>query len=219
MLLIPNALCWSSRKCNCACALPAEVQLRLCVTRRSWQKLFAGKNFVKKMVTAQTQLRSHNEQQRAFGNSNICKIIVFLWMYLSKFHTDSEYSKKKIEISIFWKIILVIICICQPWGDRYANLAHAHCIGTEFAMSLCSSFSALHQCITRVSQRNGKPVNNLLTTHASLGNLYYLEATRFYVCSSRNRERVPRMGKFKFKFWWKNVNLVVTYLEIESWDL
>ena len=45
MLLIPNALCWSSRMCNCACALPAEVQLRLRVTRRSWQKLFAGKNF------------------------------------------------------------------------------------------------------------------------------------------------------------------------------
>ena len=72
MLLIPNALCWSSRKCNCACALPAEVQLRLRVTRRSWQKLFAGKNFVKILVTAQTQLRSYSEQQRAFGNSNIC---------------------------------------------------------------------------------------------------------------------------------------------------
>ena len=72
MLLIPNALCWSSRKCNCACALPAEVQLRLRVTRRSWQKLIAGKNFVKILVTAQTQLRSYSEQQRAFGNSNIC---------------------------------------------------------------------------------------------------------------------------------------------------
>ena len=72
MLLIPNALCWSSRKCKCACALPAKVQLRLRVTRRKWQKLFAGKNFVKILVTAQTQLRSHSEQQRAFGNSNIC---------------------------------------------------------------------------------------------------------------------------------------------------
>ena len=72
MLLIPNALCWSSRKCNCACALPAEVQLRLRVTHRSWQKLFAGKNFVKILVTAQTQLCSYSEQQRAFGNSNIC---------------------------------------------------------------------------------------------------------------------------------------------------
>ena len=72
MLLIPNALCWLSRKCNRACALPAEVQLRLRVTRRSWQKLFAGKNFVKILVTAQTQLRSYSEQQRAFGNSNIC---------------------------------------------------------------------------------------------------------------------------------------------------
>ena len=69
--IIANALCWSSRKCNCACALPAEVQLRLGVTRRSWQKLFAGKNFVKILVTAQTQLRLYGEQQRAFGNSNI----------------------------------------------------------------------------------------------------------------------------------------------------
>ena len=49
-----------------------KVQLRLRVTRRSWQKLFAGKNFVKILVTAQTQLRSCSEQQRAFGNSNIC---------------------------------------------------------------------------------------------------------------------------------------------------
>ena len=72
MFLIPNALCWSSRMYNCACTLPAEVQLRLRVTRRSWQKLFAGKNFVKLLVTAQTQLRSYSEQQRAFGKSNIC---------------------------------------------------------------------------------------------------------------------------------------------------
>ena len=70
--------CWSSRKCNCACELPAEVQLRLRVTRRSWQKLFAGKNFVKILVTAQTQLRSFSEQQRAFGNSNICNWTIFL---------------------------------------------------------------------------------------------------------------------------------------------
>ena len=80
ILLIPNALCWSfqdaaSWKCNCAWALPAEVQLRLRVTRRSWQKLFAGKNFVKLLVTAQTQLRSYSEQQRAFGNSNICNCL------------------------------------------------------------------------------------------------------------------------------------------------
>ena len=72
MLLIPNALCWSSQKCNCACALPAEVQLRLRVTRRNWKKLFAGKNFLTILVTVQTQLRSYSEQQRAFGNSNIC---------------------------------------------------------------------------------------------------------------------------------------------------
>ena len=59
-----------------------KMQLRLRVTRRSatalarypqkLQKLFAGKNLVKILVTAQTQLRSYSEQQRAFGNSNIC---------------------------------------------------------------------------------------------------------------------------------------------------
>ena len=63
-----------------------KVQLRLCVTRRSatalarypqkLAKLFAGKNFVKILVTAQTQLRSYSEQQRAFGNSNICNSAV-----------------------------------------------------------------------------------------------------------------------------------------------
>ena len=51
-----------------------KVQLRLRVTRRSatalactrrsWQKLFAGKNLVKSLVNAQTQLRSYSEQQR-----------------------------------------------------------------------------------------------------------------------------------------------------------
>ena len=77
LLLIPKAFCWSSRKCNCACALPAEVQLPLRVTRTCWQKLFAGKNFLKILETAQTQLRSYSEQQRAFGNSNICN-----WMMI-----------------------------------------------------------------------------------------------------------------------------------------
>ena len=81
MLLIPNALCWSSRKCNCTCALRAEVQLCLRVTRKSWQKLFAGKNFVKILVTVQTQFRSHSEQQRAFGNSNICHCYVMYTAY------------------------------------------------------------------------------------------------------------------------------------------
>ena len=42
-----------------------KVQLRLRVTRRSWQKLFASKNFVTILVAAQTQLRSYSEQQRA----------------------------------------------------------------------------------------------------------------------------------------------------------
>ena len=87
MLLIPNALCWSSRKCNCACALPAEVQLRLRVTRRSWQKLFAGKYFVKILVTAQTQLRSYSEQQRAFGNSNICNSRFFFFKSILRLYS------------------------------------------------------------------------------------------------------------------------------------
>ena len=62
-----------------------KVQLRLRVTRKSatalarylqkLAKLFAGKNFVKNLVTAQTQLRSYSEQQRAFGNSNICNYL------------------------------------------------------------------------------------------------------------------------------------------------
>ena len=86
-----NALCWSSQKCNCAWALPAEVQLRLGVTRRSWQKLFAGKNFVKVLVTAQTQLRSYSEQQRAFGNSNICN-----WRYLGFCQPHTETNANKI---------------------------------------------------------------------------------------------------------------------------
>ena len=60
-----------------------KVQLCLRATRRSAtalvryphklaKKLYAGKNFVKNLVTAQTQLRSYSEQQRVFGNSNIC---------------------------------------------------------------------------------------------------------------------------------------------------
>ena len=88
MLLIPNALCRSSRKCNCACALPAEVQLRLHVTRRSWQKLSAGKNFLKILVTAQTQLHSYSEQQRAFGNSNICNWHAEQLHYVSKSYVE-----------------------------------------------------------------------------------------------------------------------------------
>ena len=64
-----------------------KVQLRLRVTRSSatalacypqkLAKLFVGNNFVKILVTAQTQLRSYSEQQRAFGNSNICNCTIF----------------------------------------------------------------------------------------------------------------------------------------------
>ena len=64
--------------------LPAEVQLHLRVTRRSWQKLFAGKNFVKILVTAQTQLHSYSEQQRAFGNSNICNSVAIHILFKQK---------------------------------------------------------------------------------------------------------------------------------------
>ena len=109
MLLIPNALCWSSRKCNCACALPAEVQLRLRVTRRSWQKLFAGKNFVKILVTAQTQLRSYSEQQRAFGNSNICNCFSFslswpfkLRRFFRLFMKDQNFLLDSAQVSLIY---------------------------------------------------------------------------------------------------------------------
>ena len=99
MLLIPNALCWSSRKCNCACALPAEVHLRLCVTHRSWQKLFTGKIFVKMLVTVQTQLRSYSEQQRAFGNSIICNWDSFIWVCNSR-AVISEYKTTRVFFPI-----------------------------------------------------------------------------------------------------------------------
>ena len=57
---------------KCPLLIIPKVQLCLRVTRRSWQKLFASKNLVKILVTAQTQLHSYSEQQRAFGISNIC---------------------------------------------------------------------------------------------------------------------------------------------------
>ena len=79
-----------------------KVQLFLRVTRRSWQKLFAGKNFVKILVTAQTQLRSYSEQHRAFGNSNICNCIVkslaSVMSYLSHI-THIPYSRMKLCLS------------------------------------------------------------------------------------------------------------------------
>ena len=49
---------------KCPLLIIPKVQLRLRVTHRGWQKLLAGKNFVKNLVTAQTQLRSYSEQQR-----------------------------------------------------------------------------------------------------------------------------------------------------------
>ena len=63
-----------------------KVQLRLRVTRRSWQKLFAGKNFVTILVTAQTQLRSYSEQQSAFGNSNICNCVCLVLTLLNIYY-------------------------------------------------------------------------------------------------------------------------------------
>ena len=111
MFLIPNALCWSSRKCNCACALSAEVQLRLHVTRRSWQKLFAGKNFVKILVTAQTQLRSYSEQQRAFGNSNICNCVVL--PYCTLLHRNCNVTALHCHMKV--KFILTWYVVMQWW--------------------------------------------------------------------------------------------------------
>ena len=134
MLLIPNALFWSSRKCNCACALPAEVQLRLRVTRRSWQKLFAGKNCVKILVTAQTQLRSYSEQQRAFGNRNICNCYVIRrqcvmvqwspWFHLSTLLQWPATWRQIIvfpkQYNFFWthakEMQLVTVNILVYWG-------------------------------------------------------------------------------------------------------
>ena len=131
MLLIPNALCWSSRKCNCACMLPAEVQLHLRVTRRSCQKLFAGKNFVKILVTTQTQLHSYSEQQteqRAFGNSNICSWLTWTdWHYKPNawlFYNDWWATRGGHSIICF-VIIKQQSCMgegtffmhfCSPWG-------------------------------------------------------------------------------------------------------
>ena len=100
MLLISNALCWSSRKCNCACALPAEV----------------GKSVlrVKNLVTAQTQLRLYSEQQRAFGISNICycQYAVKIICATSKLRDITEGWRKQDSscecnkvVSVFWLFI------------------------------------------------------------------------------------------------------------------
>ena len=116
MLLIPNALCWSSRKCNCACALPAEEQLCLCVTRRSWQKLFAGKNFIKILVTMQMQLHSYSEQQRAFGNSNICNWcdVDECWLSTQIVISGTYIKHKGIENIRKWGIIEHIFVSSTP---------------------------------------------------------------------------------------------------------
>ena len=129
MLLVPNALCWSSRKCNCACALSAEVQLRLRVTCRSWQKLFAGKNFVKILVTAQTQLRSYSEQQRAFGNSNICNLIVISPTNLYRdLQTGHAILQDVLYRSTYW--------YAKCTDNRPAIICKMHCIGLQLYTSL-----------------------------------------------------------------------------------
>ena len=92
-----------------------KVQLRLRVTRRSSQKLFAGKNFVKILVTAQTQLRSYSEQQRAFGNSLGSRREAFLSQNISRptcmcsftfnpaFHQNSKVFSYNLALPlIYW---------------------------------------------------------------------------------------------------------------------
>ena len=112
MLLIPYALCWSSRKSNCACALTAEVQLLLHVTYTSCQKLFSGKNLVKILVTAQTQLHSCSEQQRTFGNSNICNSIYIMLLFIFFF---------------FFKILADMTLIhLGPYSQKRSNLTAHH---------------------------------------------------------------------------------------------
>ena len=142
MLLIPNALCWSSRKCNCACALPAEVQLRLRITRRSWQKLFAGRNFVKILVTAQTQLRSYSEQQRAFGNSNICNwlkfetffcnVVSLLYFFVKIWSQNNPKTAKLVykRVKFSWAAIYIVplepenvdVHSALPWQNRVTDI-------------------------------------------------------------------------------------------------
>ena len=42
MLLIPNALCWSSRKCNCTCALPRRSAIALARYPQKLAKIVCG---------------------------------------------------------------------------------------------------------------------------------------------------------------------------------
>ena len=60
-MIIPTALARYRRSATVLARYPQKLA----------KILFAGKNFVKILVTAQTQVRSYSEQQRAFGNSNI----------------------------------------------------------------------------------------------------------------------------------------------------
>ena len=145
MLLIPNALCWSSRKCNCACALPAEVQLRLRVTRRSWQKLFAGKNFVKILVTAQTQLRSYSEQQRAFGNSNICNRVALPHCTQLRRNCDTALRcRMKVNLILTWNVwMLQGLVVESNWYIGTATHLRCSMNGPLVCVQVCD-FSGMH---------------------------------------------------------------------------
>ena len=155
MLPIPNALCWSSRKCNCACSLPAEVQLPLRVTCRSWQKLFEGKNFVKILVTAQTQLRSYNEQQRAFGNNNICNSvqinvsnfwILHSWMFLNCNHHLSLLGSKNNCNLVTFTCVIATFCKAIDHCSLmlftfFQNFRNLWCKRIAFSCSVVSKWS------------------------------------------------------------------------------
>ena len=102
MLLIPHALCWSSRKCNCACALPRKSATALARYPQKLAKIcLRVKNFVKILVTAQTHLCSYGEQQRAFGNSNICNWGV-VWTDLNHTH-KLQIINKPISLLVAFK--------------------------------------------------------------------------------------------------------------------
>ena len=68
MLLFPNALCCSLHECNCVCAVT-----------KNFNEIFTRKQFLPTSAgNAQAQLHFRDDQQRAFGISNICNCSVQL---------------------------------------------------------------------------------------------------------------------------------------------
>ena len=102
------------QKCNCT----------------SWQKLFAGKNFLKILVTAQTQLRSYSEQQRAFGKSNICN-----WKEIDRPNAST--------LQILWQghVWNLLFHFCQLWAVKHVlmyNLSRCCMTYKSFIVKLCN---------------------------------------------------------------------------------